>query len=103
MSALEGLLEELGVDLTNEQVQLSIRNYRDERDHLQRLRELRESHRLTPDMVSRRIGMSAKSVRELEGWDSDVTLARLRRYVLAVGATTTVTVRDASRDPEPSC
>lgn len=94
MSALDSLLEELGVDMTDERNKLSVLNYRNERDHMEKLRELRVAHRLSLQTIAARMGIGVRSLRELEGWDSDVTLARLRRYTLAIGATTTHSVRE---------
>lgn len=95
MSALDSLLEELGVDLTDEDVKLAVANYRNERKYMEDLRRTRESHRLSPETVAHRMGVALQTVLNLEGWDSDPTLQRMRYYANAVGATTKHTVRDA--------
>jgi DNA-binding XRE family transcriptional regulator len=102
VSALDALLEELGVDPTNPSVALAVRNYRNDRDYLHELRKLRELHRLSVDTVATRMGVSPATVRELEGWDSDPTLQRLRWYANAIGARTAHEVTDNVVE-EPTC
>jgi DNA-binding XRE family transcriptional regulator len=99
VSALDALLRELGVDLSDESVQLAVANYRNERTYLWQLTRRR---RLSEQTIASRMGVSEQAVRELEDWDSDPTLQRIRRYAHAIGATTIHTVTDAEFT-EPTC
>jgi transcriptional regulator with XRE-family HTH domain len=94
--ALEALMEELGLDWDDPRVALAIRNY------LEELRRTRERHRLSIYTVAYRMGVPQQTVIDLEHWDSDPTLQRLRFYANAVGARTKHEVRDNVVE-EPPC
>ncbi len=53
---------------------------------LQSLVALRKKHRLTQGDVAERMSVSQSAVSQFERYDSNPTLATLRRYALAVGA-----------------
>ena len=55
-------------------------------DLLQGLVALRKKHKLTQGEVAERMSVSQSAVSQFERYDSNPTLATLRRYALAVGA-----------------
>jgi transcriptional regulator with XRE-family HTH domain len=61
---------------------------------LKRLVELRHERELTVDEVADRMGVSPDTAAEMEHYNANPSLARVRRYALAVGAVFTTDVRD---------
>lgn len=67
-------------------------------DHLELIENLvkiRKEHGLSQEDVAYRMGISQPSVADFERYDSNPTLARIRRYALAVGAVMRTSVKDA--------
>ncbi|TFC87453.1 helix-turn-helix domain-containing protein [Cryobacterium sp. TMT4-31] len=68
----------------------------DEHDRLlTELKAQRRKHNLTQNDVAERMGVSQPTVAAFEHYDSNPTLASVRRYALAVGANIEHTVTDA--------
>lgn len=64
-------------------------------EFMQQLIEIRKNHGLTQEEVAQRMGISQPSVASMERYDSNPTLATIRRYALAVGAAIQSTAVDA--------
>lgn len=75
----------------------------DEHDRLlSSLKAQRRKHNLTQTEVAERMGVSQPTVAAFEHYDSNPTLASIRRYALAVGANIEHTVKDACCDTDDS-
>lgn len=61
---------------------------------LSNLVAMRKRHRLTQDVVAERMGVSQPTVAAFERYDANPTLATIRRYALAVGASIQHVVED---------
>ncbi|MDR2374222.1 MAG: helix-turn-helix domain-containing protein [Bifidobacteriaceae bacterium] len=59
------------------------------------LRDMRRAKGLTQAQVAERMGVTQPTVAQLERYDANPTLSTLRRYALAVGASTSTSVSDA--------
>ncbi|MEO7016211.1 MAG: helix-turn-helix transcriptional regulator [Leifsonia sp.] len=62
--------------------------------------EQRKSHQLTQEQVAERMGVSQPTVAAFERYDTNPTLATIRRYALAVGAGIEHTIEDRCCDSE---
>ncbi|WP_433953586.1 helix-turn-helix transcriptional regulator [Curtobacterium flaccumfaciens] len=66
-------------------------------DHERMLRRLvshRKEHDLSQDVVAERMGVTQPTVAAFERYDSNPTLASIRRYAMAVGVRITTRVQD---------
>jgi Predicted transcriptional regulator with C-terminal CBS domains len=68
---------------------------------LQSLVSLRKKHKLTQGDVAERMSVSQSAVSQFERYDSNPTLATLRRYALAVGARVEERVLDDCEEHAP--
>ncbi|UIP57673.1 hypothetical protein DSM26151_05380 [Agromyces marinus] len=59
---------------------------------------MRKRHRLTQETIAERMGVSQPTVAAFERYDANPTLATVRRYALAVGASIDHVVKDECCD-----
>jgi transcriptional regulator with XRE-family HTH domain len=64
--------------------------------------EMRERHGLTQEEVGRRLGISQEAVSKFESYDSNPTLANVRRYALAIEARLRLEVLDDTAIEPPT-
>jgi transcriptional regulator with XRE-family HTH domain len=64
--------------------------------------EMRERHGLTQAQVGERLGISQEAVSKFESYDSNPTLASIRRYALAIDARLRLEVIDDATPDTPS-
>ena len=69
-----------------------------EREMMQALKILRKEKGLSQAVVAERMGVTQPAVAAFESYDSNPTMASIRRYALAVGATITISVGEVSPD-----
>lgn len=69
----------------------------DHEDLLRKLVTHRKNHHLSQEVVAERMGVSQPTVAKFERYDSNPTLATIRRYALAVGVRLHTEVRDDCR------
>lgn len=69
-----------------------------ERTMMQELRALRKKKGLSQSVVAERMGVTQPAVAAFESYDSNPTMASIRRYALAVGATITMSVEEVFPD-----
>ena len=63
-----------------------------EREMKEVLRSLRKEKGLSQAVVAERMGVTQPAVAAFEAYDSNPTMASIRRYALAVGVTVTISV-----------
>lgn len=67
---------------------------REQHEFMSSLVRLREEHQLRQEDVAERLGITQAAVSKFERYDSNPTLASIRRYALAVGARLSLVVVD---------
>lgn len=67
---------------------------REQHEFMTSLVHLREEHQLRQEDIAERLGITQAAVSKFERYDSNPTLASIRRYALAVGARLSLAVID---------
>lgn len=93
MNALEKLL---GIDTDSPSMRRATQLVENDRALLRRLIQLRSDQGLTQQDVADRMGVTQPTVAKFEAYDSNPTLASIRRYAHAVGALVTHVVETDS-------